>query len=284
VAESQLSYAIPAHFPGLQELPETGVAGAKFFASQKGEFLPCSGVTNVSDHETDQDLESRRNAESALESAARQLGGTASAGGRTQAGQRGVLQGRQERDLEIWAKEQGFWLNAVEALAGFIIGGEEHRISRGEFRYHKATYPGRYGFTLIPVNGQPTLTRALPGEYLERLLLVNQIFGDAIRLKGITREAGGLVILISQPTVVGIACGFQEMVHGFAAMRFLEVPGFCAGHPGSLSFYRDLDQIAAFDVHPANLLRDMRGVLLPIDIILTRVGNELAECFSSMVG
>ncbi|MEO8616131.1 MAG: hypothetical protein ABI600_13385 [Luteolibacter sp.] len=155
----------------------------------------------MNDHEADQESDSGGNAESALQSAARQLGGTAETRGGSQAGQRRILQGRQERDLELWAKEQGCWLNADEALPGFIKGGEEHRTFRGESIYHKATYPGLYGFTVIPVNGQPTLTHALPGEYLERLLLSNHIFGDDIRLLGITREAGGLVILITQPTI-----------------------------------------------------------------------------------
>jgi len=238
----------------------------------------------VSDHEADQDPDSRRNAESALQSAARHLGGTATAGGGTPAGQRRVFRGRQERDLEKWAKEQGFWLNADVALSGFIRGGEEHRTLRGEARYQKATYAGRYGFTVILVNGQPTLAHALPAEYLERLLLANRIFGDGIRLSGIAAEAGGLVILTSQPTVVGTACEFGETLAWFAAMHLQQIPGFCAGHPGSLSFYRDLDQIAAFDVHPANLLRDGGGVILPIDIILVRADDGLADCFSGLVG
>ena len=153
---------------------------------------------------------------------------------------------------------------------------------RGDHVYHKATYPGRYGFTVILVNGQPTLTHALPSEYLERLLLANQNFDDDIRLIGVTREAGGLVVVTTQPTIVGEACDAGEMIAYFEARRFSLLPRFSAGHRGSLSFYRDLDQIAVFDAHPANFLRDRTGVILPIDAVLLRVGEELAAALEAL--
>ncbi|MBC8096119.1 MAG: hypothetical protein H7Y43_09930 [Akkermansiaceae bacterium] len=244
--------------------------------SQIGGFLPSFFERNVTHHESHRELEPGRNAESALQSAAHQLGRTASTGGGAPASQRRVLQGRQERDLEIWAKANGGWLSAAEALEGFVKGGEEHRTLRGGQIYHKATYSGRYGFTVIAANGQPTLTNALPGEYLSRLLLANEIFGDDIRLEGVTRESDGLVILTSQPTVVGTACDREEMIGYFEARHFALIPDFSAGYRGSLSFYRDLDQIAVFDAHPANFLRDRSGIILPIDAVLLRADDELA--------
>ena len=231
----------------------------------------------MSNHESNRQPESGRNAESTLQSAARQLGGSAETNGRTQAGQRRILQGRQERDLEIWAKEVGCWLNASDALRGFIKGGEEHRTLRGAQVYHKATYPGKYGYTVILASGQPTLTCALPAEYLERLQLANMTFGDDIRLLGVTREEEGLVMVTTQPTIVGEACSAGEMISYFEARRFCMIPGFSAGHRRSLSFYRDLDQMAVFDAHPANFLRDQNGVILPIDAVLLRADEELGK-------
>lgn len=168
-------------------------------------------------------------------------------------------------------------------LPGFIKGGEEHRTLRGTHVYRKATYPGRYGFTVIVANGQPTLTYALPEEYLKRLLLANQVFDDDIRLEGVTRESDGLVILTTQPTVVGSACGREEMIAYFEARHFALIPGFSAGHRGSLSFYRDLDQAAVFDAHPANFLRDQNGIVLPIDAVVVRADEELAAMLQAFV-
>jgi hypothetical protein len=216
------------------------------------------------------------NAQSALQSAALVVGGTAAPDGAASSSLRRVLQGRQERDLEAWARESGCWLDPREAIAGFVRGGEEHRVIPGEDLFYKATYPGRYGFTVILANGQLTLTHALPAEYLNRLLLSNRLFDDDVRLIGITREEEGLVIITTQPTLVGRGATGDEMLEFFAAQHFDLLPGFCAGYKGSLSFYRDLDQVAVFDAHPANFIRDRSGIILPIDGVVVQADAELA--------
>lgn len=168
-------------------------------------------------------------------------------------------------------------------MTGFVRGGEEHRIRRGGDVYAKATYPGHYGFTVIAANGEAVLTKALPGEYLDRLLLANRIFDDDIRLTGVTYEAGGLAILTTQPTVVGEAATREEMAAYFVSRRFLPLPGYCAGHRGSLSFYRDLDQVGVFDAHPANFIRDLQGVILPIDAVVVQADDGLAALLDAML-
>lgn len=168
-------------------------------------------------------------------------------------------------------------------MDGFIRGGEEHRVRPGKLVFGKATYPGRYGLTVIAANGQPTLTNALPAEYLRRLLLANRVFDDDIRLIGVTREAEGLVIITTQPTVVGAAATREEMTAFFDARRFVPLPGFCAGYRGSLSFYRDLDQVAVFDAHPANFLLDSHSIILPIDAVMVEADDELANLLEALV-
>lgn len=174
-------------------------------------------------------------------------------------------------------------MNPEEALVGFIRGGEEHRYRRGVNVYRKATYPGQYGFTVISLNGQPTLTHALPAEYLARLLLSNRLFGDNFQLLGVTRETAGLAILSSQPAIVGDACSREEMTAYFAVRHFSAIPGLSVGNPGALAFYRDLDQTAAFDIHPGNLLRDANGVVTPIDVIVLEADDELAASLEALV-
>ena len=51
--------------------------------------------------------------------------------------------------------------------------------------------------------------------------------------------------------------------------------GLSLGNPGALAFYRDLDEIAAFDAHPANFVKDEQGNVLPIDLILVRAEPAL---------
>jgi len=58
---------------------------------------------------------------------------------------------------------------------------------------------------------------------------------------------------------------------------FRPMLGLHLGRPGSLSFYRDLDGIAAFDAHPGNFVKDTQGIVLPIDLILLRVSDLLLQ-------
>ena len=225
---------------------------------------------------SDDNPQTRRDAEGALESAARLLGVPASANGAPSSGQRRILQGRQERDLEGWCKERGLWRESLTDFGVFVRGGEEHRVSPQGSVFVKATHPGRCGFTVIATPGGPTLTNALPAEYLHRLRVSNRVFNDDVRLVGATREDDALVIVTSQPTIVGEGATEEEMRAFFAALRFRWIPGFSAGYRGALSFYRDLDQVAVFDAHPANFLRDRSGLILPIDGVVVECDDQLA--------
>lgn len=160
-------------------------------------------------------------------------------------------------------------------------GGEEHRVFDGGTAYLKATYPGRYGFTIVAGPVYPGLAPALPGEYLERLHLSNTHFGDDVQLEGIAREDGALILFTSQPTVVGEAAPPEEIVAFMEQRRLRLLDDLALGHAGALCFYRDLDQLAVFDAHPANVLKDERGVILPIDLITLVAGDALARQLSA---
>lgn len=232
-----------------------------------------------------QDCHSDRggNAEGALESASRLLGVFDRAGEAPSSGERRIRKGREERDLEAWAKENGCWRDEVTAFGPFVHGGEEHRIFRGDDFYLKATHSGRYGFTVIATPGGPTLTHALPGEYLRRLIASNRIFNDSVTLVGVARDETGLVIVTSQPTIIGEGATKEEMITFFAGLHFALVPGFSAGYRGALTFYRDLDQAAVFDAHPANYLRDRHGVILPIDGVVVECDEALAAQMEALL-
>ena len=145
-------------------------------------------------------------AQGALESAARHLRASPPPAGGSPARQREILRGRQERDLLAWAREQRRLIESATYLGLAERGGEEHRLWLAEEgqRYFKATFPGRCGFAVILTHaGVPDLADATPLEYLERLILQNRVFGDKVRLEGITQEPGGTAIVTSQPHLWG---------------------------------------------------------------------------------
>jgi len=156
----------------------------------------------------------------------------------------------------------------------------EHRIwpSADRSRIFKVTHPGACGFNVLAaeVTGSlPELVKALPLEYLERLVIQNKVFGDEIRLEGIAIETECMVIVSSQPTLVGEPVPNSEILDFMSSLWFQPLPELHLGNPGALAFYRDLDEVAAFDAHPANFVKDNNGVVLPIDLILVHADKAL---------
>lgn len=159
-------------------------------------------------------------------------------------------------------------------------GGQEHRIwpSEDGTRIFKTTYGGNFGFTVISneaTGGCPELTKSLPLEYLERLLLQNQIFGDDLILEAILAIEAEAAIVSSQPTLIGQPVATEEIEEFMRRLWFKPLHGLSLGNPGSLAFYRDLDEVVAFDAHTANFVKDLDGAVLPIDLILVRADQAL---------
>jgi hypothetical protein len=192
---------------------------------------------------------SSRDAQSALESAARQLRASPTPARPSAARGREILRRRQERDLLAWASEQGRLIQPDTYLSIVVRGGQEHRVWLDESRqrYLKTTFPGKFGFTVITNPAQvPDLADGTPSEYLERLLLQNSLFGDLIELEGIAQELGQTVILTSQPHITGMDVSQEDIQNFMARQWFKPLNGLQIGRPGALAFYRDLDEVAAF--------------------------------------
>ena len=222
-------------------------------------------------------------AEGSLESAARVLRASPRPAGTAQARDREILRGRQERDLLAWAREGRGLIDPAAYLPRIEDRGEEHRVwlDTASQRYFKATHPGRFGFSVVALpDGSLELTGATPLEYFERLLLQNSLFGDRIRLEGIAVEGGQTVVVSSQPNIEGDAVSDADMNAFMTKLWFTPLRGLSLGRPGALAFYRDLDEVAAFDAHAGNFVKDGNGVVLPIDLVLLRADDAMQKAFA----
>lgn len=223
------------------------------------------------------------NEESALESAARHLRASPRPAGSAPAREREILRGRQARDLLDWARENSCLIELALVSRLAEDGGEEHRVWFDDHRqlYFKTTHPGKFGFCVIAVSPDlPELVAATPLEYLDRLLLQNSLFGDSTKLEGVVLEENGMAVLTSQPNVTGGAATREEILAFMEHLWFRPIPGIRLGRPGALAFYRDLDEIAAFDAHPANFVKDEDGLVLPIDLILVGADAALQQALA----
>lgn len=190
------------------------------------------------------------------------------------------------RALVAWAERTG-WLDAAYYLTPAREGGLEHRLwlDDASGRVIKATLPGRFGRMVRLVQPPPEkreLNRlirfghATPLEYLDRLALHNEVFGDDGRVLGVVCDAlKQLSIVISQVFLQGTRPLDSEV------RRFMQAAGFrqLGAEP---AFFRARDRVAAFDAHTANFVRT-GGETVPFDVItfhaeaaMTRVLESLA--------
>ena len=188
--------------------------------------------------------------------------------------------------FRAWNAESGLILDPAEYLDHAQPGGQEHMVLRDDEseRVIKLTHAGRFGLAADAqwffdeesgeAGAKAFLRDATPLEYLDRLLLQNEVFGDDIRLLGIIDKARGMHVVTSQPDIDGGLVTLEEIVAFMAASGFTRIDAVRLGHEDALAFYRPADGLAVFDCHVGNFIKSGPHVV-PIDLIVQRAGPVL---------
>lgn len=178
----------------------------------------------------------------------------------------------QWRLLETWALGSGLVLGpgvpGPERLGGMEV---DVRFDAGLALWWKFTNPGFAGFTVRWFNADdPRMVLASPLEYLERLVLGNEIFDIGAELRGIWWDPSGAGwrIVTTQPDAIGSPASHEQILSWMEELGWRLMPFADVGRFGALSFIKD--DVALWDVHPANVVLLEDGTLMPVDIILTR--------------
>ena len=206
--------------------------------------------------------------ESPLESAARHTGGGAEAAPGHDAAQseRAARVAVEQRRLREWAEAHG-------KLKGKIppedSRGGEHTVHFHERtqRYLKATRPdAQLGYGIAHGSYSQGAT---PGEYLDRLVIHNQIFNDDIRLERVVVCGTKLSIVTSQPFIKGRDATGPEIDAYMTGKGFERIGEGAFWHPAAGLYVHDL--------LPKNAKCDDHGMVQPIDPVIQRVTREFAE-------
>lgn len=141
----------------------------------------------------------------------------------------------------------------------------------------KFTKPSKAGYVVSFDLGSPALEPALPLEYLERLQLQNDLFQDQITFVGVGGRHDQPVVITRQPDIPGEAATDDEIIELMVGeLNFERLPAkFSVGYQESLAFIRD--DVAVFDLRPANVVRTARGIIVPVDSIPVRLDNRARE-------
>jgi len=137
---------------------------------------------------------------------------------------------RQKESLREWAGSVGLLLKAADYVPRLLRGGMEHDYFREGERVIKMTRQGMFGLSpgidLAMVSSSQDARRfhlweATPLEYLERLLLHNELVPGLNRLEGvICQENDDLAIVTSQPRFDIVAVSETEIAAWFASQGF----------------------------------------------------------------
>ena len=172
------------------------------------------------------------------------------------------------RRLIEWAEQSGCFF---ENLQPQKEGGREHDLTFDEEDgcWFKFTKPAASGYVVSFESGIPTLEPAFPLEYLDRLILQNELFADKVSFVGVSGTRREPRIVTRQPHVPGEGARREEIVSLMVnELGFQSLPArYSVGYADSLAFLRD--DVAVFDLRPANVVRTPEGLIVPIDAIPT---------------
>lgn len=173
-------------------------------------------------------------------------------------------------ELEEKARELGV---LYEGLHPAVEGGREHDVTydTSTGTCLKFTKPAMAAYVVRFDFGYPKLVPALPLEYLQRQHLHNLVFGDEIRFVGVAGDLHRRRIVTRQPHIRGIAATWEQIIR-----LMVDILGFRKlshnhgiGYEGSYAFLRD--ELAVFDMRPANVILDDSGLIVPIDCVPVRL-------------
>lgn len=189
------------------------------------------------------------------------------------------LLSRQLEIIAIAALKHGYFHENPIILR---MGGVEHDLAfDGETAtVLKFTKPGRTAYAVHFDLGTPTMEPALPLEYLDRLLLQNEIFGDCLSFVGISGGAGNRRMITRQDLVLGRPASWDEIISlmvdqlGFTKLRH----NHGIGYEDSLAFVGD-DSVV-FDMRPANVFVTDDGTIVPVDCIPVRLPKGKRSFFA----
>ena len=184
----------------------------------------------------------------------------------------------QIRLLEKSGRTEGWLYEGLEPVAE---GGREHDITFDELSGSvlKFTKSSCAAYIVDFLGGSPRLTNGDPLEYLDRLILHDELFGEMTRFVGIGGVPNHRRIITRQLRVLGRPASETEIRRlmiddlGFKELR----NNYGIGYEESLAFIRD--DAATFDLRPANVFVTDEGVPVVFDSIPVRITDTNRNSF-----
>jgi hypothetical protein len=131
---------------------------------------------------------------------------------------------------------------------------------------------------MLDLSGKLTLGHSLPTEYLRRLDLHNELFGDQIRVIGLTQADR---FVITQPALRGGEPTENEIRDILKEGGWRRVPMAAQNLPAPLmgsAWWHDEEELVLLDARKPNFKKTKFGVL-PIDLIIADLTADMRDLF-----
>jgi hypothetical protein len=192
----------------------------------------------------------------------------------------------QEARLREEAERLGLpmdWRPPAKATPAPRGGGAEHEVWLGrDGRVYKLTKQDHFG--QVPCHNAESIVgwenfAAAPADYLERLRLMNAVFGDAVRVEGV-RCGRTVALAISQPLLKAARTGCPHPVREKKIALYMEARGFVG--LGYHAWFHPAERLMVTDATPDNFIVTRKG-LAPVDLMICRAHGELLRVLEEMV-
>lgn len=181
-----------------------------------------------------------------------------------------VDRSEQFQRIESEAQRLGY---LYAGLGPQVEGGREHDLIYDEATGSvlKFTKPSSAAFVIEILDGRPRLSNGDPIEYLERIALHEEIFGLGSSFVGIGGEKNNRRIITRQNLVKGKPAWWPDITKMMVNdLGFRKLNGnFGIGYVDSYAYVRE--DVAVFDMRPANVFETADGILIAVDSIPLRI-------------
>lgn len=143
--------------------------------------------------------------------------------------------------------------NLIEGFR-LLDGGLEHQV------YYLARYGRVYKITRNGQFGYPFFL----ADYLRNLVWCNQVFGDDVRLEGVTRSPDGVALVISQPYVHGQKPSDEQIASWFTQQGCTRLGKLLWKFPNGM---------IVGDAHAGNIILTSSGEMVPIDLHIEKLSS-----------
>mgnify|MGYP000011019460 CR=1 FL=1 len=169
------------------------------------------------------------------------------------------------------------FLPAIAYPAKFDAKGTEHAVRFRGNVVEKHLHADGW-MPAIDFSGMLVLEKSLPTEYLRRLELQNELFGDGIRVVGLTRANR---FVTTQPALRGGEPIENEIRDILEVGGWQRVPIAVQKLPDQLmgsAWWHDEEELVLLDARKPNFKKTKFGVL-PIDLIIADLTSEMRHLF-----